>query len=264
MDAGRRFGEVAETYHRLRPGYPRELFVELLAATGLGPGVRALEIGAGTGKATVPLSTLVTELVALEPDPAMAAVARSVLQEASTAAVARVEVGTFEDAQLDGPFDLLVSAQAWHWTDPATRYDRAADLLVPGGWLALLWHVDRVEDGPLTTALLDAHRGLETADDLTSHLLGLGRGIADDAPAHELEASERFGPVLQLRHPTRRVFDAAQFAELLRTVSVYRALPETEREALLDRVAETIRDHGDEIIRTGAIRLYAAPASSSR
>ena len=46
------FGEVAEEYDRLRPGYPTELIAEVVAHVE-GQDRRALEVGAGTGKATL-------------------------------------------------------------------------------------------------------------------------------------------------------------------------------------------------------------------
>src|SRR4029079_16021192 len=50
------FDEDAERYDRARPGYPAELFADLAALTGLRPGDRVLEVGPGTGQATVPLA----------------------------------------------------------------------------------------------------------------------------------------------------------------------------------------------------------------
>jgi ubiquinone/menaquinone biosynthesis C-methylase UbiE len=50
------FDDVAERYDRARPGYPAELFDDLAALTGLRAGDRVLEIGPGTGQATLPLA----------------------------------------------------------------------------------------------------------------------------------------------------------------------------------------------------------------
>src|SRR6187549_3838365 len=71
------FDEDAERYDRARPGYPTAVFDDLLALAGLGPGARVLEIGCGTGQATVPLAERGCEVVAVELGAQMAAVARS-------------------------------------------------------------------------------------------------------------------------------------------------------------------------------------------
>jgi protein-L-isoaspartate O-methyltransferase len=69
------FGEVAEQYDRARPTYPPELVDHVVAAIPDAPNSRVLEVGAGTGKATVLFAPRVGSLVALEPDPAMATIA---------------------------------------------------------------------------------------------------------------------------------------------------------------------------------------------
>ena len=48
-ERGQVFGELAEEYDRVRPGYPAELVTDVLALAGPGP---VLEVGAGTGKAS--------------------------------------------------------------------------------------------------------------------------------------------------------------------------------------------------------------------
>ena len=60
------FDGDAERYDRARPGYPAATFDDLLALTGLGPGARVLEIGCGTGQATVPLAERGCQIVAVE------------------------------------------------------------------------------------------------------------------------------------------------------------------------------------------------------
>ena len=50
------FDELAEDYDRTRPVCPPAMFDDLVALTGLSAGDRVLEIGCGTGQATVPLA----------------------------------------------------------------------------------------------------------------------------------------------------------------------------------------------------------------
>jgi SAM-dependent methyltransferase len=69
------FGEVAETYDRLRPSYPQQLIDDLRALTGIPERARVLEVGSGTGKATVLLAGAGFDVLGLEPDGAMAEVA---------------------------------------------------------------------------------------------------------------------------------------------------------------------------------------------
>jgi SAM-dependent methyltransferase len=88
------FDEAAELYDRARPGYPAALFDDLAELTPLRPGSRVLEIGPGTGQATLPLAERGYQVVAVELGADLAAVARRKL-----AGFPNVEVVTaaFED-----------------------------------------------------------------------------------------------------------------------------------------------------------------------
>src|SRR5215211_2574155 len=121
------FDEDAERYDRARPGYAPALFDDLAVLAGLGPGSRVLEIGCGTGQATIPLAERGYHVVAVELGAELAAVARRNL-----ARFPAVEVITaaFEAWPLPPePFDLVLSATAFHWIDPAVRVDKSADAL---------------------------------------------------------------------------------------------------------------------------------------
>src|SRR3954454_7614859 len=101
------FGAVAANYDRYRPGYPETLIDDLLA---LRP-TDVLDIGCGTGKAARQLVARGLDVLGVEIDPEMAAVAR--------AHGLAVEVVGFEQWEPAGrTFDLIVCGQAWHWIDP--------------------------------------------------------------------------------------------------------------------------------------------------
>ncbi len=53
-----------------------------------------------------------------------------------------VEVAAFEAWDPAGrEFDAVVSGQSWHWVDPVAGAAKAAEVLRPGGRLALFWNV---------------------------------------------------------------------------------------------------------------------------
>lgn len=121
------FGATADMYDRIRPRYPQSLISNLVA----GAGVRALDVGAGTGIASAQLEQAGAEVVAVEPDARMARVA--------TAKGLHVEQVTFEEWQPAGrSFDLVVFAQSFHWVDPVPALGKVSTILRPGGRLALL------------------------------------------------------------------------------------------------------------------------------
>jgi SAM-dependent methyltransferase len=136
------FDSIAGNYHQARPEYPSALYDELIELAGLRAGDRLLEIGCATGKATIPLADRGFSITCVELGTELAAAARRNL-----ARYPGVEVlqGAFEDCApaAEGGYSLVFAATAWHWIDPAVRYQKAWDLLRPGGHLAL-WATDHV------------------------------------------------------------------------------------------------------------------------
>jgi SAM-dependent methyltransferase len=239
---GRVFEEVPELYDRVRPGYPDELFADLAAITGTAHRSSVLEVGCGTGKATGSLAQLGWSVTAVEPGAGMAALARRRL-----AGVGDVEVETssFEDWDDRGRrFDLLVAASAWHWVDPSVGWQRAHDVLRPGGWMALLNHVvvRRPGEPEVYAETADLHERFSPGnpgwghppleDDVRATDAGWGP-VEDPGPLFTR-------PVVRW-YPTVQWFDGAGFADLLRSTSLYRRLDPDVREPLLDAVAERIR-----------------------
>jgi SAM-dependent methyltransferase len=49
------FDAVADDYDRVRPGYLEQVLDDLVELAALSPGARLVEVGCGTGQATVPL-----------------------------------------------------------------------------------------------------------------------------------------------------------------------------------------------------------------
>ncbi len=130
------FDADAAAYQHTRPVCPPEMFDDLLRLAGLAPGSRVLEIGCGTGQATVPLAERGLAVTAVELGASLAALAR--VRTARFPAVA-VTVSAFEAWQAadDRPWDAVVAVNSLHWVDQRVRYARPAVLLRPGGALAV-------------------------------------------------------------------------------------------------------------------------------
>ncbi len=138
--AARRYGtvfdEVAAEYDRHRPAYPDELVDQACQAAGIGSGDHVLEVGCGSGQLTRSLAVRGLHVTALEPGENLIALARRNL-----AGAGEVEFVTaqFEDALFPREqFQAVFSASAFHWTDPKVSWQKVADVLVPGGTLALI------------------------------------------------------------------------------------------------------------------------------
>ena len=237
QDSERRlaFGLAAEEYDLVRPGYPAALVDAVLEHCG-GTGVSAVEAGAGTGKATRAFAARGLRIAAVEPDPAMAGILA-----ASCAAYPGVSVvvGGFEEYLPAEPCGLLFSAQAWHWIDPAARWDHAAAVLAAGGSLALFWNFDRIIDGTVQEEVTQAHR------DLTPHIHWDTTPVPEDDlldrwPATDIAGLPAFTSLEARLYRWQRVLSRRQYVQYLATHSPYLILDTATRDELFARIASIL------------------------
>lgn len=241
-ELGRVFNEVPELYDRVRPGYPEQMFADLVSATRISDGSSVLEVGCGTGQATRSLAALGCSVTAIEPGVELAALARQRLGACSRV---DVEVSTFEQWEDRGRrFDVVVAASSWHWVDPSIGWRRAYDLLRPGGSMALLGHVvvRRPAEPEVYAATADLHERFSPGNP------GWGHPPLEDDVRTTTEGwgltegpGALFDPAIVRWYPTVQWFDGEGFADLLRSTSLYRKLEPDVRESLLDAIAERIR-----------------------
>jgi ubiquinone/menaquinone biosynthesis C-methylase UbiE len=130
------FDEIAAEYDRRRPTYPDELIDQACRVARIGSGDHVLEVGCGSGQLTRGLVARGLHVTALEPGKSLITLARQNLEGAGEVEFVNAQ---FEDALLASKqFQAVFSASAFHWVDPRVSWQRAADVLVPGGTLALV------------------------------------------------------------------------------------------------------------------------------
>ncbi|HEX3731699.1 MAG TPA: class I SAM-dependent methyltransferase [Mycobacteriales bacterium] len=226
------FGQVAELYDQWRPGYPDALYTDVL---GCGTGSHALEAGAGTGRATLELARRGASVVAVEPDRAMAAVAR----RRTHGMTVTVQESTFEDCTVPaGVFDLVVAAQAWHWIEQEPGAVVAARALRPGGALCVWWNRPRELTGPVWDAVHAVY---------AEHAPALDRRAA---LRRQPEIEQQVEPAPGFKHWTTHTYDwtatydTESYGGLLQTHSDHLRLPEPRRRQLIDGVRAAITHAG--------------------
>lgn len=226
------FGQVAEKYDVVRPGYPTEVITWLLPE-----GARTvLDLGAGTGKLTRVLATAGYEVVAVDPDEEMLGVLRRTLP----AVVARQ--GSAEHIPLgDATVDAVLVAQAWHWVDPAIAGPEAARVLRPGGTLGLVWNV---MDGsvPWVRRLGEAVSGKNKSE----------------RPREDIDSkaifSAEFGPVESTIIPWEYELDRAGVLALVSSWSEYITADSEEQQRMLTDVGAVL-DTEPELAGLARIRI---------
>ena len=227
------FGSVASAYERFRPGYPDSLVDEVLAYAERPIG-NALEIGAGTGKATRVFAARGIKVTATEPDPEMLRELRQHVP--TTVTTAR---STFEDLPLAQTYDLVFVAAALHWTSPDRRWPRVAALLAPAGIFASFGGPIRVADPDVEKAVREA-RSQFLADDEVQPPDGTPRDSPMQWPGTELTRSDLFTDVRQSIIERRITMTARDYVGHLSTISAYLELPDSDRQQVLNRIAEVL------------------------
>ncbi len=241
------FDRAAEIYHRVRPDYPQALFDDLIALAGLAPGDRLLEVGCATGKATLPLARRGFRITCVELGTELAAVARRNL------AGWPVEVvqGPFEDWRPEEePASLVFAATAWHWVDPAVRYQRAWAALRPGGHLALWAAGHAFPDGgdPFFREIQDVY------DEIGE---GLPPGTSQPRPGElpdeqaGMQASGLFEVTAMRQYGWEQVYDAEAYIELLSTFSGHLEMEDWQRERLYGEIRRRLARRPDGSVRRG-------------
>ncbi len=225
------FGGVATQYDRARPTYPPALIDRLMEWSPH----QVLDVGCGTGKASRLMIARDCDVLGVEPDASMAAVAR-------THGVT-VEAGTFEqwDAR-HRMFDLVMSGQAWHWVEPEAGTAKAASVLHPGGHLAVFWNRGRHD--PETAAALDAVY-MRIAPSIAIPSADLRPPIeAPDTRVGALESSSAFSGLEVQEFSWETVYDRDAWLDLIATHSDHVTLPDAVRIELLDAVGDVIDRRG--------------------
>jgi SAM-dependent methyltransferase len=126
-ELGLSFGNLAETYHRIRPRYSQALLDRAQEALELEADARVLDLAAGTGRLTEELHRRFADVVAVEPDERMRAVHRGAV------------AGSAEEIPLDeASVDAVFVGEAFHWFDPQTAIPELERVLRPRGGLAIV------------------------------------------------------------------------------------------------------------------------------
>jgi SAM-dependent methyltransferase len=229
------FGDDAERYDRVRPQYPAALIEALLATAPR----TVLDVGCGTGIAARLFLERGCDVLGLEPDPRMAAVARR--------RGVPVEEGTIEEWDPGARcFDLLTAGQAWHWVDPTRGAARAAVILRPGGRIGLFWN--QAQPDPSVRPALDAAYALHAPElGRQSVLLGQRDVSLYQSVAENFSKTKEFENVALDVFGHDVVYSGEEWVELAGTHSDHHTLPPAQLAGLLAELRWQIDQAGGRV-----------------
>ena len=246
------FDEIVEKYNNIRPEYPDKVFEDIVQYSGQKKGKKALEIGAGTGKATAPFLSAGHDVTAVEISENMA---RFLLRRFEQYENFNVIISSFEDTTLENDcYDLIYAASAFHWVDTKVGCPKMFNLLTNGGACALLrynFNTHPVEGEVLSEefeALYEEYyysyyksnyRPVKLNHDLleTPGRILSGYGFDNLREYGFVDVSMKF-------YDVTLNYEADKYIALLDTLSDHRALPNNNRMALYTGIKKIILEQG--------------------
>jgi ubiquinone/menaquinone biosynthesis C-methylase UbiE len=255
MERKNTFNEIAKEYDKFRPNYPEQLFTDILKQTAIRKDDSILEIGCGTGQATIGFVNQGYEnLTCIELGYNLAKLTREKFKDKSNVKIINSAFETWQSEKND--FDLAVSGTAFHFIQPQEiGYRKVYDLLSDQGSIAFFWtvHVPSFDD--IFNQIRDSYKRyapqlddsknppIEQIIDERSHI------TLKDGLFKELEVKQ---------YRWADTYTATEYISLLNTNSRHRLITEEIRFKLFGEIKDTIEQHGGAVIKPQAVALFLA------
>jgi SAM-dependent methyltransferase len=236
----RTFDEVADLYATARRPHPDEVVDGVVRLAGLARDSAVVEIGCGTGQATLPLAARGLRITCVELGSRLAEIARRNLADYPQAEVVDADFEQWVAPRHD--YDAVVSFKSFHWIDPTRRYQLTAGLLRPHGSLAFVEprHVVPAGGDPFFHDMQEDYHAVGFAGDGAP-------GLPADVPdfCDEIEASGLFKDLVVRRYLFTQGYTADEYIALMQTASDHRLLPDDVRDELFRRIRRRIKARPD-------------------
>lgn len=255
------FDQVAHDYNEVRPGYPEELIEDIILISNISQGDRILEIGCGTGQATIPFAKRGYSMLCLDIGKELITIAHKNCRQYPNVRFQNVSFENWKPKV--NSFDLAISATAFHWIPPEIGYPKVAQVLKDSGHLAIF---SNLHPRPLTSFFQVVQKVYQRI------VPELKEPNSKPSTEEEIKATEDyinrtglFEKVLVKQYPWSKVYNKGQYLKLLNTYSGHRNLDENRRSKLFADIGALIEEEfGGSITRPYLSVLYLAKKKTDR
>lgn len=231
------FRKISKTYDKFRETYPKRLFDDAISLAKLETSSKTLEIGSGTGKATLPFAKLSSSMVCIDANQEQINEAIENLSECKSI---RYICGSFEEVKLPwDSFDFIFAAQAWHWINPRTGYAKVERLLKDNGIFAIFW---KLQDG-------DQSKLVRKIDELYIKHCPKWNGYMLSAKRvrKEISTVKAFSLLTVREYKSKRNYTKNELIGLASTYSFVATLKESKRQVLFNQLFDLLKGRKEPI-----------------
>lgn len=257
---------ISVIYDEIRPSYPEKLIEDVISNTHLKLSDRLLEIGAGTGKATIQFAEKGYKIHAIELGQDMAEILKN---KCINYPEVSVDVGPFEEwtCSNNQQYDMIYSAQAFHWLDTNIKYKNCDELLKDNGYLVLFWYKPCDDELPVTKEIEEkVEHIIEKYTSFYSPKKGTPErrvhfGVSEeDERKAEIEASGLFELVKKIEYTGETRNNSQQYLKIRKSVPAFASILDgLEHKTIknMDKeIEELINDYGGYVSTIFNYSLY--------
>jgi ubiquinone/menaquinone biosynthesis C-methylase UbiE len=245
MNLRLKFNEDALNYDKFRPTYAADLFRDVISFSGITQNSDVLEIGIGTGQATLPFLQTGCNLTAIELGNQLTEYSRNKFTAYEKIKILNADFTEYNEDE--NTYDLIYSATAFHWIPQETGFPKIMRLLKNNATIALFWNhpfVNRHDD-EIHVAVQKIYDKYRPSDKPKAEF-----SERDCQKYSKLLEQYGFTNITSKLYKQTRQLNADEYISLLNTYSDHRALDQNIKESFETEIKKAIN------ASNGIIKIY--------
>jgi len=236
------FDIFANNYDDVRPGYPMPMYEDIQKICALSSSSSVVEIGAGSGIATVELAKNGCKIIGIEPGSSLVAIAKEKTKEFPNVEIVEA---MFEDFESVEKFNCLIALTSFHWISEQEKYKKAYDLLADNGYFAIVWNSFFQSDSEATKEINALYHEI-LPDVYPKKVTNVNAGVFSKLNGREREilASDLFYIHFLRKYSTVYNYDSKTYPMFLNTFPKIIKVEKERRQIFLEKAGAIVEKHG--------------------